>query len=222
MSSCLRGEEVKRKLSTITKCCSEGDPARTWIFSGSVMDYELHIAPCGLCGVPDRFAFEVRQRLTGQSLWIGSGCLMHHGFTILRDGQPLAYGPAQGYVSTLIRDMRRQAWFNGLMQTYSMDDHPALYEALVGYQVHGHFTPVQAANVFQAMEKQKTRYDPSCFRIDLKTPTCRKELRRLPPWEVWRFWSVLTPQQQITAKKLGHREPPPSSRPAFEERRCGH
>lgn len=215
MGRCLRGEEVHNKLLNQSGC--GGESAREWIFSGAAMDYEHPIVACGLCGAPNmRFAFEIRHAYRNESLWVGAGCLTHHGFTIQKEGQALAYGPGHGYVGSLIREMRREGWFNGLMRIYSLQGHPEIYEALIGYQIHGHFTPTQAAIVFDAMEKQKMRYDPSCFRIWLTSETSQNELRKLPPWKVWRFWSVLTPRQRLLAKSMGHREPPPSSRPVME------
>jgi hypothetical protein len=209
MGSCTSGEHVEAALIEGSQAKTLMEAINEWQFTGHVHDYEGPMVCCDLCQQKRlRYSFEVRNRLNERRMWVGSGCILHYSFRVVSDGVVLQHALAQRHIKDLMVDMQRKAWLADLVRHSLVSNDHGLTDAVVHYQHTGHFTPQQAAMVFAAFERLKIRYDPSCFKVYMRREVDQEEMRKLEPWKVWRFWSILTPEQRHQASSMGHSAPP--------------
>jgi hypothetical protein len=184
-----------------------------WVFTENTVDHESPIETCELCGQQDlRYHFEISNRSTAATLWVGSHCILQFDVAVLEDGRRLPPDEARRRLAKLTQHMQLESCIKALEPLAAAEDSPILSGALDYYRRNKKLTPKYAAVVFWKLQSLRIDHRPSFFQVELRRAQHLEDLRQMPTARVHRFWGALSPAQRRKAIELGHR--PPASKDA--------
>lgn len=181
-----------------------------WAFTENTIDHEAPIETCELCGQQDlRHHFEIANRYTEATLWVGSHCILQFEVAVLEDGRRLPPDEAKRRLAKLTHQMQLESCVKALERLAAAEDSPILSGALNYYRRNKKLTPKYAAVVFWKLQSLRLDHQPSFFQVELRRAQHVEDLRQMPTRRVHRFWGALSPAQRRKAVELGHRSPDP-------------
>ncbi len=179
-----------------------------WAFTENTVDHEAPIETCELCGQQDlRYHFEINNRRTEATLWVGSHCILQFNVAVLEDGRRLSPEEAKRRLAKLTQHMQLESYINALERLTAAENSLILSGALDYYRRHKKLTPKYAAVVFWKLQSLRIDHHPSFFQVELRRAQHVEDLRQMPTRLVHRFWGALSPAQRRQAVELGHRLP---------------
>ena len=168
-----------------------------WQSSGKCNDYGSPIMTCQLSDIEGyRFLFEISSETAGQTLWVSMECILALGISVSRDGQKLSAPRARAELERAVWVKRREACIVALMEHGMAKLDHALLRAISMFREHEALSPHYASLVFSILEREKIDHEPGFFRVFLRRKQDRQEIMAMSPWQVWRFWRAMTPEQQ--------------------------
>lgn len=179
-----------------------------WYFTEKVEDCEDANEDCELCYQENlRYLFEIKNRYTGNKLWVGSSCILKFQLQVFEDGVLLDKTDAKKKLNKIKEKMRIDACINALRTLAKNEQNDMLNNALDYYQRNKYFTPKFAAAVFWRLSKNKIDYSASFFKVSLRRDKYKRDLREMKSWQVRYIWPALSTAQRRIAEQLGHTPP---------------
>lgn len=179
-----------------------------WSFTEETIDHEEPVETCRLCDKEElRYHFEIRNSLTGRTLWVGSQCILKFGLSVFEEGQKLTPADAKKKLDRLTQQMRLDSCLNALDKVARAETSDILKSALEYYRKNKYLTPKQAYVVFWRLRANRIDHSPSFFKISLKRDKYQEDLKAMPTDRVHTIWPALTTAQRKKATQLGHRPP---------------
>ncbi|MCR9061073.1 MAG: hypothetical protein NXI02_27315 [Rhodobacteraceae bacterium] len=179
-----------------------------WSFTENTIDHEEATETCELCGQQDlRYHFEIANRYTDATLWVGSHCILQFDVAVMEKGRRLSPTEAKRHLTKLTQQMQLESCIRTLEQLATKERNPILSGALDYYRKNKKLTPKYAAVVFWKLQAFNVDHHPSFFQVELRRAQHIDDLRHMPTARVHRFWSALTTAQRRKAVELGHAPP---------------
>jgi hypothetical protein len=180
-----------------------------WRFTGHTQDHEEPIETCKLCGQEGlRYHFEIQNDFTGNSLDVGSHCILQFNVAVYEGGQRLSPKDAKRRLNKLMQKMRLDACIKALQRLARSENSQILSGALDYYLTNKKLTPRQAFVVFWRLRANRIDHDPTFFNITLRRQRFKDDLAAMETDKVRFFWKALTPSQRRHAIAMGHSAPP--------------
>lgn len=181
-----------------------------WSFTESTEDHEEPIETCQLCEQEQlRYHFEIRNALNGNTLWVGSKCILQFGLSVFDAGVRLTPQAAKKKLDRLMQQMRLESCLRALEKLAKTENNEILTNALDYYRRNKHLTPKFAFVVFWRLRKHGIDHSPSFFKIALRRDRHKEDLRQTPIDRVHTLWPALSTSQRKLAMSMGHVPPPP-------------
>lgn len=183
-----------------------------WSFADLVEDHEEAQEVCQLCDQEQlRYHFLIRNALNGNSLWIGSRCILKFGISVYDEHRHrLSPEQAKKKLDLLMEQMRLDSCLKALRRLAAAEANKILSSALEYYEKHKVLTPKFAFVVFWRLKTNRIDHSPSFFKISLKRIQHKVDLGAMPADRVHLLWPALSSSQRKTAMEMGHSPPPPS------------
>lgn len=179
-----------------------------WQHSGGYHDNETPSETCQLCGQEElRYQFEIANRWTDNTLWVGSKCILKFDVAVYERGRRLTREEAKEKLDKLTQQMRLESCLTALEKLANEEGGEILVNALAYYKINKKLTPRQAFVVFWRLETHQIDHSPTFFRISLKRKRHQSDLRDMPTQRVHFFWRALTASQKKLAAEMGHLPP---------------
>lgn len=179
-----------------------------WSFTERTEDHEEPVETCQLCEQEDlRYHFEIRNALTGKTLWVGSQCILKFGLSVFESGQRLSPAGAKKKLDRLMQQMRLESCIKALERLSAAEDNNILRNALAYYQKNKYLTPKFAFVVMWRLQKNRIDHSPSFFKVSLKKSKYKEDLRGMPTSQIHAIWKALTSSQRRMAIAMGHSPP---------------
>lgn len=180
-----------------------------WTVTESVLDHETPQETCELCGQGSlRYQFEIKNSLTGNTLWVGSQCILKFGLSVFENGRILSPEEAKKKIHRITEQMRQDACIRALEALAIAEKNEILSNALQYFKVHKYLSPKQAFVVLWRLKQHKIDHNPSFFKVDLKRDKFKSQLREMEAGRVHVLWAALTSSQRKLAERYGHTPPP--------------
>lgn len=183
---------------------------KEWFFNENYEDHGEPIETCELCGKEElRYHFEIENRHTEKTLWVGSHCILQFEVSVLEEGKALPPTEAKKKLDKLIEKMCLDSCIRALEELADSESNPILRSALEFYKRKKKLTPKFAFVVFWRLREHRIDHSPSFFRIDLKRKKYQDDLAEMETQRVHFFWWALTSAQREKAIEMGHTPPSP-------------
>lgn len=117
-----------------------------WSFTEQTGDHGEPIETCQLCEQEDlRYHFEIRNSLTGHTLWVGSQCILKFGVSVFEGGRKLSESDSRKKLDRLMQQMRLESCVRALESLAAKEKNAILSNALDYYRNRAiAFTPEPA------------------------------------------------------------------------------
>lgn len=185
---------------------------KEWYFTENTEDHESADETCELCNQEQlRYHFEIKNKLTYKSLWVGSSCILRFNVAVYENGSALDYKKAEKKLNQHISQMRLNSCLKALRLLSQQEKNPILENALEYYQKNKCLTPKFAFVVFWRLKSHNIDHHASFFKVSLKRESHKKDLAEMSTDKVYFFWDALSKSQREMAVKLGHIPPPPNT-----------
>jgi hypothetical protein len=100
---------------------------REWFFTEQVIDHEQPAETCELCGQEElRYHFEIENRFSHKTLWVGSHCILKFRVAVYEDGELLTNTEAKRKLDKLTEKMRLDSCIKALEKLASSEQNPIL------------------------------------------------------------------------------------------------
>jgi predicted transposase YbfD/YdcC len=201
-------ERVKEKILPLSVSDDLSIAFKEWQFSDEVYDHEFACETCELCNQEGiRYHFKINNKLTKNSLWIGSNCILKFNIAVC-DGDKILSNPnAKVKLNKLTNQMRFTSCLKALENLINLEKNDILKNALQFYKKNEYLTPKYAFVVLWKLNSNKIDYCPSFFRISLKREKLKNDLKEMNISKVHMIWSALKPSQRKLALEYGHSAP---------------
>lgn len=183
---------------------------KEWAVTDGMIDHEQAIEICELCNQEDlRYQYEIANRITRRTLWVGSSCILKFDVAVLEKGVLLSGKDRERKLNRLLTETRRRTCIASLERLAEAEKDERLIAALAYYRKHEHLTPKFAAMVLWRLSVAKIEHSPTFFKVCLRRDQHKRDLQSMRLQQVHTLWPALTSAQRQTAIALGHRPPPP-------------
>lgn len=180
-----------------------------WSVTDDVIDHETPRETCELCGQESlRYQFEIRNSLNGNTMWIGSQCILRFGVSVFESGRVLAHDEAKKKLHRIMDQMRQDSCIRALENLAASEESDILSNALDYFKKNKYLSPKQAFVVLWRLKRHNIDHNPTFFKIDLKHDRFKAQLREMDESRVHVLWPALSASQREMAKRFGHRPPP--------------
>ena len=184
---------------------------REWYFTDNTIDHEQATEDCQLCNHEQlRYHFEIKNRNTNSTLWVGSSCILKFQLQVFEHGRLLDSAGSKKKLDDLMKEMRLKSCIQALEKLAVKESNDILTNALAFYKKNKYLTPKFAFVVFWRLTKNSIDHSPSFFKISLKKDKYKRDLALMPTDRVHLIWPALSSSQRKKAMSLGHVPPPPS------------
>ncbi|MFW2374528.1 MAG: hypothetical protein ACN4GM_15490 [Gammaproteobacteria bacterium] len=181
---------------------------KEWYFTENVEDHEIAVEDCELCDQEQlRYHFEIRNRHTNQSLWVGSSCILKFQVQVFENGILLDPKSSKKKLTELKNKMRLESCINALRKLALSESNDILSNALDFYLKNKYLTPKYAFVVFWRLSKNKIDFSPSFFKVSLKKDKYKRDLADMATDRVQLIWPALSSAQRRIAISYGHSAP---------------
>lgn len=175
---------------------------KEWVYEGTVTDYEIPSETCQLCGHQDlRYQFEIVNRLTRNTLQIGSECIKRFSIQVLDARGGVLLGREAGRkVDADRREMELQARtrrvLNALVAVAVADEDFDLENFIAYYQRREAFTPKQMFLLQWRFSRNGIEHRPADFKVSLRQGREQEQLRGMEAWKVEKIGAYLSGEQR--------------------------
>lgn len=171
---------------------------KEWFATGEYDEYPSATETCELCGKENlKYHYEIKNQHTEETLNIGSSCILKFEIMILSDGKLEL--PSNKLLSRIERKFQlRKAYeqMTTLVRSCS-ETYREYYESLRSkIESDQDLSPKEALNTFKAFYKNRIKYDPSCFRIGLRTSRSKMELMAMDDWSRSKILPAMSSEQK--------------------------
>lgn len=181
---------------------------KEWEFTDKTIDHRDARATCHLCNQEElRYHYEIRNSITGRTLWVGSKCILKFGVSVFEDGVRLDKRGASRKLGRLLANLRLNACLAALRELVCTEANKILANALEFYQRKRYLTPKFAFVVFWRLRHHRIDHSPSFFKVSLRRAKYQQDLREMGPDRVHLIWAALSSSQRKLARRLGHLPP---------------
>jgi hypothetical protein len=188
------------------------DAFREWYFTDNVQDHEIANEDCELCDQEQlRYHFEIKNRHTAKSLWVGSSCILKFQVQVFNNGQLLDAEDSAKKLNDLKNKMRLDSCINALRKLVATEPNDILKHALDYYLKNKVLTPKFAYVVFWRLSTHKIDHSASFFKVSLKRAQHKLDLENMQSDRVQFIWPALSTSQRKLAMSYGHVPPPPNT-----------
>ena len=179
-----------------------------WLFTERAYDYGKPTKTCELCEQESlRYHFEIRNRFTQKTLWVGSHCILKYQVPVFEQGKEVTDVDAKKYLNHLMKKMQMDSCLAALQRLAGSEGSSILQLALDYYRQHATLSPKHAYSIFWRLRSHRIDHNPSAFKVNLKPAELQEELRGMVSGHVHTFWPALTSKQKELASSLGHTPP---------------
>jgi len=183
-----------------------------WYFTDNVEDHEIANEDCELCDQEQlRYHFEIRNRHTAKSLWVGSSCILKFQVQVFNNGELLDAEGSKKKLNDLKNKMRLDSCINALRKLVATESNDILKHALDYYLKNKVLTPKFSYVVFWRLSTHKIDHSPSFFKVSLKKAQHKADLENMPSDRVRIIWPALSSSQRKLAISYGHVPPQPNT-----------
>lgn len=177
-----------------------------WEYHGVFYDLEEPVEICELCdhqGI--RYQFEILNVFNGNTLLIGSECILKFKIKVLDEyGKLLDHAEAKRKVNRdknkLIATAKKRSVINAMLLIVSMDDKFNINNFIKYYEDRGAFTPKQLSTIFWRLKEYKINFNKSYFKITIKRKKEKEQLLNMKDWQLADIWPCLTNSQKNIIK----------------------
>ncbi len=179
-----------------------------WMFTERAYDYGKPVKTCELCEQESlRYHFEIRNRFTQKTLWVGSQCILKYSVPVFEQGASVSDADAKKHLNLLMKKMQMESCLAALQRLAASEGSTVLQLALDYYRTNNVLSPKHAYSIFWRLSSHRIDHNPKAFKIDLKSEQLKQDLKAMAIHHVHSFWSALSTKQQELAVELGHRAP---------------
>lgn len=175
-----------------------------WDYIGDIIDHEEAIETCQLCGEQGlRYHFQVRNRLNGNTLWIGSVCIIqyHLGVYDAAKRERLDSEAAGKKIAADLREFTENKRLAGVQkaveQLLIVMVASGLRDTLAGIwrKYDGAFSCAQMDLIAWQLAAHHIPHKPSDFTVKFRKEKSRDDFDRLRDFQRKRLLPYLTPEQ---------------------------
>jgi len=171
-----------------------------WRVTGQVKDYRDLVATCHLCEQERlRYHFEIANRFTRRTMWVGSSCILRFGVAVYEGSRRLTGKAVERKLASLIDQVRYDACLAALRALVRAERDTILENALDYLKNHGSLTPKFAFVVLWRLKEQGIDHSPSFFKINLRRQKYMRDMESMPASRVRMIWPALTAAQRKKA-----------------------
>lgn len=186
---------------------------KEWSVTDRVVDHGSPCETCELCAQESlRYQFEIRNRLNGRTLWVGSQCILKFGVSVYENGRALSTEHARMKLNRLMEQMRLDCCIRALENLAVAEKNAILSNALAYFKAHQYLSPKQAFVVLWRLQRNQIDHNPRFFKVDLRHDRFRAQLREMDESRVHVLWPALSASQREIAQRYGHKPPTPRER----------
>jgi hypothetical protein len=173
-----------------------------WDYTGKYRSNDDCCAGCGLCGHPGlRYEFEIRNRCTGATLFVGSECIKKFQIRATDyERRKLSAIETQHKVADDRRQLQKVARdryvVSKLLEATKADNEFDLEDFLTYWTEHGAFTPNQLSFLFWRLGESAIPYECASFKVKIRRSRERDQLSSMPGWKLEKIWPALSPSQR--------------------------
>jgi len=179
-----------------------------WYFTENIEDHKTADEDCELCDHEQlRYHFEIKNRNTNRTLWVGSSCILKFQVQVFENGTLLDSKASKKKLNDIKKKMRLDSCINALRNLAAKETNDILSNALTFYLKNKHLTPKLAFVVFWKLNSNKIDHSPSFFKVSLKKDKYKRDLAQMEPDRVHMIWAALSSSQRQIALDSGHTEP---------------
>lgn len=179
-----------------------------WSFRDIILDHEYPTETCELCDQESlRYHFQIRNALTGCTLWVGSHCILKFGLSVFDGDRRLSASETQKKLDRLTHQMRGESCVKALERLATAEINPILNNALKYFRLNKNLSPKFAFVVLWRLQSNQIDHSPSFFKINLKRGKYQQDLQSMKLGHVHMIWPALSSSQRAMAIRFGHRSP---------------
>ena len=179
-----------------------------WDFTDEVVDHCKPIQACELCDTQGlRYHFEIANRNTQESLWVGSTCILRFDLGVYENGVLLDRIGAKRKLTILMEKLRFESCLIALREVNASEGNVILTNALKYLLKNSYLTPKFAFVVLWRLQVNRIDHNPRHFRVRLKTDRHKADFAGMEKSKVDVIWPALSSSQRKLAKRLGHSSP---------------
>lgn len=208
MSTRSYSQRVKDNILPLSVGSTLPEAFEEWSFTEETVDHEAPVETCHLCDHEElRYHFQIKNAITGHTLWVGSSCILRFGLSVFEDGQRLSASDARKKLDRITQGMRLQACIGALRKLCEAKGGDILKNAFVFYEKNKFLTPKYAYIVLQNLNYHNIDHSPSFFKVSLRKEKYKNDLKLMPLDRVHLIWPALSTSQRQLAVEMGHRQP---------------
>ena len=184
-----------------------------WYFTEHTHDHDDAIAECQLCDKEQlRYHFEIANRYTRKTLWVGSTCILRFEVAVYGGrgpgGEPLPPKDAKRHLDNLMKKMQLDACIAALEKVSIKENNVVLKGALEYYTKNKCLTPKHASIVFWRLKANNVDFRPSFFKVSLSKDRHKAQIREMDQRRIDDIWPALTAGQRKVVERIRGRKAP--------------
>jgi hypothetical protein len=157
---------------------------------------------CGLCGHEGlKFLFQIRNRFTRETLFVGSECIKRFQIVAVhREQGDLDLDATEKLIGAerrqLANKLQHASVVMALVELERLEDAFNVDDLLTYYEKRGAFTAKQLAFIVWRLEHHGVPYEIGDFKVIRRRTRERQQLLQMELWKLERIWGALSPQQR--------------------------
>lgn len=171
-----------------------------WFYTGIGFDHVTPSETCQLCeNIGLRYHFEIKNKHTKNILLVGSSCILRFDIAVYdEDGELLRGKDKEKKLNAKIREFKTQSALEALRQLWKIDKkNRELIEVYVrSFKGNKGFSPDQLLFLFNRLQANNIEYEPTCYKVTLRSKRDRDELLRMSDDDVKLIWKSLSASQK--------------------------
>ena len=199
---------VAETILPLSKANSLPEAFEEWSFTGNTLDRVSSMEHCQLCHLEgSRYALEIKNAITGQTLLVGTHCILKYEIAVIEHGARLPKSEARIKLTLLMKEMRLDSCLKALDKLAAPGGNIILRDALEFFRTNHYLTPRFAFVVYWKLRQHEIDHCTSYFTVNTVKARYKKDLRDMETSHVHYFWDALTKTQQRLAVSMGHTPP---------------
>lgn len=178
---------------------------KEWKYTGMVTDHLYTIETCQLCDQSQlRYHYEIVNRVTDNTLQVGSSCIKKFDITVLDEqGNELHGKERDEQLKKGLTEVQQEMMLNPIRQLWRKEESQQDYIQLIAedFKIDGTFSPKRLRYLFNLMNKNDVEYYPHIYKINLRTKVAKEELLSMSEEDRELVWPSLTASQKQSYAK---------------------
>jgi hypothetical protein len=173
---------------------------KEWYYTGYLEDLLDQRETCQLCAQPNlRYHFEIRNRVTGSILWVGSSCIEKFEITVYDEsGHELIGDERTKLLESDRKKKQTEMALEPLRRLWQKEgvEHETIKNYVDAFKKRNGFVPQHLLWLFREMKRQNISYVPELYKVTLRSEADRDSLYKMSDDERGVIWFSLSIQQQ--------------------------